>query len=154
MKQLLMPILLVANLAVSSTVLALAMTGKLAAPAAEAPMEGEDGTADAPKQSFYHEFKPEIVVNFPGSERPRYMQLAITAVTHDEAAVEAIALHAPAIRNDLLMRFSGRNAATLADREGKEAMRSEALDVVRAIMKARYGSEAVEDVYFTRFVMQ
>lgn len=154
MKELLVPILLVVNLGVTSAILAMAMTGSLVAavpaPSEEAAMVEEN----ANRPSFYHEFKPEVVVNFPGGGTPRYMQLAITAVTADEAAVAALELHAPAIRNDLLMLFSGMEAAPLASREGKEGMRAQALETIRGIMKTRYGQEAVDDVYFTRFVMQ
>lgn len=159
MKQLIVPILLGLNLSLTGTVLALALTGKMAAPAAAAVAAepGEDGAPVPPeeiKPAFYHEFTPEIVINFPGDGHPRYMQLSLTAVTHDESVLPALQLHEPAIRNDLLMRFSGLEAAPLAGREGKEAMRVQALEAVRRIMLQRHGDEAVEDVYFTRFVMQ
>jgi len=154
MKQLLVPLLLAANLALSGTLLALAMTGRLGAAAAAVPGDeaGAEELVDRP--TFYHEFTPELVVNFPGEGAPRYMQLSMTAVTADEAALAALELHAPAIRNDLLLLFSGLEAAPLASREGKEGMRRQALETIRGIMKARYGDEAVDDVYFTRFVMQ
>ena len=121
-----------------------------------APVEGaaEAGEPGEVKPTFYHEFKPEIVVNFPGAGQPRYMQLSLTAVTADEQAVAALELHAPAIRNDLLMLFSGIDSEPLATREGKEQMRAQALETVRGIMKQRFGAEAVDDLYFTRFVMQ
>lgn len=159
MKQLLVPILLALNLILSGSVLALAITGRTAASAVPAP-PGEEAEAAAAAQpeeikpAFYHEFKPEIVINFPGDGQPRYMQLSLTAVTHDESVLPALELHEPAIRNDLLMRFSGLEAAPLASREGKENMRMQALEAVRQIMAQRHGSDAVEDVYFTRFVMQ
>jgi flagellar FliL protein len=155
MKELLVPILLVVNLGVTSAILGLAMTGNLVA---AVPAAGDDEAAmeeaAAAKPAFYHEFKPELVVNFPGGGTPRYMQLAITAVTGDEAAVAALELHAPAIRNDLLLLFSGMEAEPLSGREGKEGMRAIALETIRGIMKERYGQEAIDDVYFTRFVMQ
>ena len=161
MKQLLVPILLALNVALSGTAVGLILTGKAAPMAAATTPEGDAAAADAAaaaaeaaKPIFYHEFTPEIVVNFPGDSQPRYMQLSLTAVTHDEAAVPALGLHEPAIRNDLLMLFSGLEAAALASREGKEGMRKQALATVQRIMTQRYGSEAVDDLYFTRFVMQ
>jgi flagellar protein FliL len=157
MKQLLVPILLALNLILTGSVLALAITGRTAASAVPAVAGEEEEAAAKPeaiKPTFYHEFKPEIVINFPGDSQPRYMQLSLTAVTHDESVLPALELHEPAIRNDLLMRFSGLEAAPLASREGKENMRMQALEAVRQIMAQRHGSDAVEDVYFTRFVMQ
>jgi len=157
MKQLLVPILLALNLILTGSVLALAITGRTAVSAVPAPPGEEEPAAPQPeeiKPTFYHEFKPEIVINFPGDGHPRYMQLSLTAVTHDESVLPALELHEPAIRNDLLMRFSGLEATPLASRDGKENMRMQALEAVRQIMAQRHGSDAVEDVYFTRFVMQ
>jgi flagellar FliL protein len=157
MKQLLVPILLALNLILTGSVLALAITGRTAASAVPAPPGEEEPAPPQPeeiKPTFYHEFKPEIVINFPGDGHPRYMQLSLTAVTNDESVLPALELHEPAIRNDLLMRFSGLEAAPLASREGKEDMRMQALEAVRRIMAQRHGSDAIEDVYFTRFVMQ
>lgn len=152
MMKLLVPILLVVNIGLSGAVLGLALTGGLAV---AVPTEGPPAQADAaPTQAHYFEFKPELVVNFPGSSRPRYLQVALTAVSHDEMALEALELHSPAIRNDLLLRFTGREPGPMATREGKEALRKEALEVIRSVMKERFGDEAVDDVYFTRLVLQ
>ena len=155
MKELLVPILLGVNVLLTGAVLGMGMTGQLiAAPAPAEGLAAEAGEPGEVKPAFYHEFRPEIVVNFPGAGQPRYMQLSLTAVTADEQAVAALELHAPAIRNDLLMLFSGIDSEPLASREGKEAMRAQALETVRGIMKQRFGTEAVDDLYFTRFVMQ
>ena len=151
MKQLLVPILLVVNLGVSGAVLALALTGQIVAPAP--PGEGEM-VEETPKQAFYYELKPELTVNFSGSGRPRYMQLALTAVTYDEAALPELERHKPAIHNALLLLFSGVEPEPLTTREGKEKLLAAGLETMRTIMKERYGKETVEDLYFTRFVMQ
>lgn len=153
MMKLLTPILLGINIAVSGAILGLSLTGGfVVAMPTEGPPE-PTGAVQASK-AFYYEFKPELVVNFPGNQRPRYMQVALTAVTSDEAALDAIELHSPAIRNDLLLRFTGREAGPMATREGKEGLRKEALEIMKAVMKERYGTDAIEDVYVTRFVLQ
>ncbi len=151
----LMPGLLVVNLLISGAILGLALSGQIVAPIVNAEgeeddLEGEEGI----KPSFYYELKPEIVVNFPGESRPRYMQVALTLVTHDELALEALKLHAPVMRNDLLLMLSGVDSASLMTRDGKEAMRKDSLEIIRKIMLERFESEAVEDVFLTRFVMQ
>lgn len=153
MMKFLTPGLLAINLGISGAILGLAVSGQIVAPAA-APAVEEEAVAEEPVKSFYFELKPEIVVNFPGRKRPRNMLVSLTLVTYDEAAPEALALHSPVIRNDLLLLFSGMKSEPLMTREGKESMRKQALETIRKIMLARYGSEAVEDVYFTRFAMQ
>ena len=153
MMKFLTPGLLAVNLLISGAILGLAMSGQIIAPAMEEALE-EDAEAEEIKQSFYYEIKPEIVVNFKGSERPRYMQVALTLVTYDEAAIEVLKLHSPVIRNDLLLLFSNFESGPLMTREGKDEMRSMALASIRKIMLARYDSEAVEGVFITRFAMQ
>jgi len=147
------PALLVINLGLTGAILGLAMTGKLLPPVPVVQKAAEKAP-EKPKKSFYFNLKPEITVNFPGQNRPRYMQVALTLVTFDEAAIAAMESNLPVIRNDLLMLFSGLESDPLMTRKGKEDMRKQALETVRKIMLKRYGKEAVEDVYFTRFVMQ
>ncbi len=152
MMKLLVPVLLVVNIALTGAVLGLGMTGSLMAIPIQGPPEPSmDPTA---RQAFYYEFKPELVVNFPGNSRPRYMQVALTAVVNEQEALDALDLHSPAIRNDLLLRFTGREAGPMATREGKEGLRKEALEIIQGVMKQRFGKEAVNDVYVTRFVLQ
>ena len=153
MMKFLTPGLLAVNLLISGAILGLAVSGQIVAPVMEEALE-EEAEAEEIKQSFYYEIKPEIVVNFKGPERPRYMQVALTLVTYDEAALEILKLHSPVIRNDLLLLFSGLESGPLMTREGKDEMRAIALASIRKIMLARYDSEAVEDVYLTRFAMQ
>ena len=153
MMKLLVPILLVVNIALTGAVLGLGMTGALMATPIQGPPEPELEDM-ATRQAFYYEFKPELVVNFPGNSRPRYMQIALTAVTYEEESLAALELHSPAVRNDLLLRLTGREAGPMATREGKEELRREALQIVQDVMKANFGKEAVEDIYVTRFVLQ
>ncbi len=59
------------------------------------------------------------------------------------------------MRNDLLLLFGNQKYAQLATREGKEALRSQALDDLRKVIGQAGGHpEQVEAVYFTSFVMQ
>jgi len=157
MMKFLTPGLLVINLAISGVILGLAVSGKIVAPpapAAEDQIAKGDAAPEKPKPMFYYQLKPEIVANFQGQSRPRNMMVALNLVTADEKALESLKLNAPAIRNELLLQFSGLESAPLMTREGKDALRKKALQAIRKIMLERYGSEAVEDVLFTRFVMQ
>ena len=154
MMNFLMPGLLVINLGLTGAILGMAVTGQIVAPMMEANVAEGGGENGPPKQSFYFEIKPEIVVNFPGESRPRNMMVSLTLVTYDEMALEALTLHSPVIRNDLLLLFSGLESGPLMTREGKDEMRKKILEIVQKIMLERYEAEAVEDVYFTRFVMQ
>jgi len=59
----------------------------------------------------------------------------------------------PLIRNNLLLLMSNRNYQSLMSREGKEKLRLEALDEVRAVQKKEGGAD-IDDLLFTSFVVQ
>lgn len=119
----------------------------------EAAGEAEDKSGP-PKPAIYFAFDPPLIVNFDDSQAVRFLQLQIEVLTRDEKYVEAVKLHQPIIRNNLLMLMNGRDYKTLMTREGKEALRIECLKEVQRILKKETGATAVEDLFFTSFVVQ
>ena len=115
--------------------------------------EHEDKSGPA-KPAMYFAFDPPLIVNFDDSQAVRFLQLQIEVLTRDEKYVEAVKLHQPVIRNNLLMLMNGRDYKMLMTREGKEALRVECLKEVQRILKKETGANGVEDLYFTSFVVQ
>lgn len=117
------------------------------------------GTADAAKPVAqlpprYFTLDPNLIVNFEGGGRVRYLQLGIELMTRDNEALAALQLHSPVLRNNLIMMLSDQSYETLMTRAGKESLQQAALEEIQTIMAERYGSPAVETLYFTSFVMQ
>lgn len=127
----------------------------------EEPAEGEmvDGEMAAEPEmkkemALYHDLHPAFVANFTGKSNKNYMQVYIVAMTYDEAVIEALDMHMPAIRNDVLMTLSATNSQQIETVEGKEELRLEVLARIKETMLAKTGKEGVEDIYFTKFVAQ
>jgi flagellar FliL protein len=98
---------------------------------------------------------PPFVVNFDSEQAVRFLQVAVQLETRDPATIEMLKTNDPVVRNDLLLLFGTQKYARLATREGKEALRTEALEDVRRVLTAAGGHpERLEAVYFTSFVMQ
>ena len=57
---------------------------------------------------------PAFVANYNQNGRQRYMQVSITMQGRNQADLEALKVHMPVIRNNLVMLFSGQDFATLA----------------------------------------
>lgn len=117
----------------------------------------KDGDAEAVakiRAPIYLSIDPPLVVNFESPGRARYLQVGMDLLTHDPAVIAAVNLHMPAIRNELIIYFSGKGYDELASREGKEAAKSEVLVAVNRIIADRGAMGKVDDVYFTSFVMQ
>lgn len=105
--------------------------------------------------AIYYKVDPALVVNFEAAGVTRFLQVAIEISTRDPETSEALKLHDPVIRNDLLLLMGGQDEATITSREGKEKLRAQALDAVRKVIDNEGGEGSkVENVYFTSFVMQ
>lgn len=105
--------------------------------------------------AIYSKFDPPFVVNFQNKGMMRFLQVSIEVMTRDAATAELIKEHDPKLRNDLLMLLGGQTFETLSSREGKEQLRSQALQAVADVIAAEGGkAESVEQLYFTSFVMQ
>jgi len=119
-------------------------------------------TAEAPKEApapqgppLFLGLDPPFVVNFDAEQAVRFLQIAVQLETRDPATIELLKTNDPVLRNDLLLLFSNQKYATLSTREGKEALRNQALEAVRKVLAAAGGRpERLEAVYFTSFVMQ
>lgn len=98
---------------------------------------------------------PPFVVNFDSEQAVRFLQIAVQLESRDPATIEMLKTNDPVVRNDLLLLFGNQKYAQLATREGKEALRNQALADVRKVLEAAGGhADRLEAVYFTSFVMQ
>ncbi|MEQ9462689.1 MAG: flagellar basal body-associated FliL family protein, partial [Haliea sp.] len=59
----------------------------------------------------------------------------------------------PAVRNRLIMLLSDQDFDALRTVAGKEVLRQDVLKAVNEVLKLS-GPDAVQDVYFTSFVLQ
>lgn len=106
------------------------------------------------KPPIYIPLEPPLVVNFERNGRIGFLQANVEIMTREPRVQEALAYHAPVIRNNLLLLLSSKAYTDVSNREGKEQLRREALaEVNRVLLEQGVGLEA-EDLYFTGFVMQ
>lgn len=106
------------------------------------------------KPPIYVPLEPALVVNFDRNGRLGFLQVTVQAMTREESVRGALDQHSPVIRNNLLMLLSSKSYADIADRDGKEALRLEALEEINRILGEQGVAGKVEDLYFTGFVMQ
>lgn len=128
--------------------------GCAAPDAATAGAAGE--AAEAPKAPpVYLPIDPALVASFQDAGQMRFLQVSVELMARDEKVIEAVKVHMPVIRNNLLMMFGGQTLAALTNRDEKEKLRAAALAEVQRILAANaVGEPGVEDLYFTSFVVQ
>ncbi len=105
-------------------------------------------------ETFYFHLQPEFVVNFGAKARPRYLMLEVSASTYDEKVLEIMDTHMPEIRNDLILLYGSQDSKILSTTEGKNELRAKTLEAIQKVLLKHYDDEGIEDVFFTRFVMQ
>jgi flagellar protein FliL len=127
-------------------------TGKHPASQAAKETKPEPSPAGPP---LFLGLDPPFVVNFDAEQAVRFLQIAVQLETRDPATIELLKTNDPVVRNDLLLLFANQKYAQLSTREGKEALRTQALEAVRKVLGQAGGHpERLEAVYFTSFVMQ
>lgn len=120
-----------------------------------APVSGPKAAPVPAGPPLFLALDPAFVVNFDAEQAVRFLQVAVQIETRDPATVELLKTNDPIVRNDLLLLFANQKYAQLSTREGKEALRTQALEAVRKVLASAGGHpERLEAVYFTSFVMQ
>ena len=111
--------------------------------------------APAGKQpAIFESMAPAFVANFNQNGRQRYMQVSITMLGRNQADLDALKVHMPVIRNNLVMLFSGQDFATLASPVGQEMLRQKATASVQEVAQKELGKVVIEQLLFTNFVLQ
>lgn len=92
--------------------------------------------------------------NVPGSSRDRFVEIRVQLLVRGSDNEEAAKKHVPLIESTLLAVFSQSNADDLGTSAGKTSLKQKSLAEVHKIMTDIEGSNIVEKVLFTGFVMQ
>ncbi|MEW9902834.1 flagellar basal body-associated protein FliL [Pseudomonas putida] len=111
--------------------------------------------ANVKAAAIYEPLAPAFVVNFNQNGRQRYMQVSITMQGRNQADLDALKVHMPVIRNNLVMMFSGQGFDTLASSPvGQEMLRQKATAVVQEVAQKEVGKPVIDQLLFTNFVLQ
>jgi len=109
---------------------------------------------DLSDEAIYHLFEPPFTVNFNDNGKIRFLQVGLSVSTRDKNAIETMLQHEPVIRNNLVLLFSSQKSEELYTREGKNKLRDDVLAEIQNIMQANTGDKAIDNIYFTGFVIQ
>ncbi|GLQ32344.1 flagellar basal body-associated FliL family protein [Litoribrevibacter albus] len=118
-------------------------------PAEEAVPEQE-----AKRPALYMEIQPAFVVTYKVGMRQRYLQVYVSLMVRDPVLLEALKNNNPALQSALLQMFGEQDFNELKTPEGKDKLRSLALEVVNKVVADNIGEGSVEKVLFTNIVMQ
>lgn len=104
--------------------------------------------------AIFEPMLPAFVANFNQTGRQRYLQVSITLLARNQADLDALKVHMPVIRNNLVMLFSAQPFDTLATPVGQEMLRQKVTASVQEVAQKEVGKPVIEQVLFTNFVLQ
>lgn len=102
----------------------------------------------------YFEIPTPFVVNLADKGSLAYLQVnAQLKITRPELKT-VLNAHMPAIQHTMMMLLSEQSAQDINNVQGKQALRERTLKEVQGLLQAQIGEPAVEEVYFTSFIVQ
>lgn len=121
--------------------------------------ESEDETLEAEvevpvEEAHYLTLEPVFIVNLPDRGKQRFLQASITLMARSSTALFRIEQNMPVIRHNITNILSAQTISSIQSSDGIEQVRSQALDQINTVLTVELGSEAIEQVLFTSFVMQ
>jgi len=118
---------------------------------AEAEEMGTPVSATGP--ALYYEITPAFLAAFTIGSRQRYMQISVSVSSRDQAALDAVEYHMPLLKSKLNSAYSGQDFEQIQTEEGKNMLRERTLVTINEMLEAE-GENAIENVFFTNFVLQ
>ncbi len=104
--------------------------------------------------AFYLELDPVFIINLPDKGKQRFLQTSVTVMSRSQAAIRKFEQHMPVFRHHLNNVLSTQTISSIQSPGGIEDARVQALEQINRVLVEELGSEAIETVLFTSFVMQ
>ena len=120
----------------------------------ESAVESKEPVVLMSETMLYHSLQPAFVVSYMVQGRQRYIQLGLDIATHNPKVIEAIQIHDPLIRSEVL-RIVGEHPYTqLRTGVGKLELLQQLQDRFNSILQQEAQTTGVEAVLVNNFVMQ
>lgn len=134
------------------TIMSMAHSAAVSA-AASAPAEPSNVTANG---EVYVQLGPSFVTNYDGAGRLKYLKADVN-VRIKQQSEKILREHMPYLRNQLVVLFSQQLEEDLTSIAGKELLREQALQTIKAglaHLESQELADQVSDLFFTAFVVQ
>jgi flagellar FliL protein len=99
-----------------------------------------------------------FTVNLVPENGDQFLQLIIAVEVADLRVGDRLKMYTPKLRNNVMMLLSGKKAAELITKDGKETLANEIRDLINEILDSgstgQAGEPPVREVLFTSFIIQ
>jgi len=102
---------------------------------------------------LYQSLTPPFMVNYQQSAI-KVVKVAISVMTDRQAVIDAVEMHDPIIRNNILLILAEQDPELLKSTEGKRALQKLIKEDINKILTAQKIKQGITQVFFTELVMQ
>ena len=102
----------------------------------------------------YFEIQTPFVVNLAGTGSLSFLQVNAQLKTKNEEVKKYLFMHLPAIQHTMMMILSEQTAADVKTVAGKQELRKKSLKQIQDLLTEQIGDSAIDDIYFTAFIIQ
>ena len=98
----------------------------------------------------------QFTVNLVPDNGDQFLQIMITVEVEDLHVGDRLKSYTPKLRNNVMLLLSGKKAAELVTKGGKEALANEIRDMINEILEPDVKADQgpVKEVLFTSFIIQ
>ena len=104
----------------------------------------------------YLQIQEPFTINFANQsdKKVRYLQIKVALKSHDPLIITGAEQNLPMIQDALRILFTDQTYESVSTVAGRQQLQQAALEKLRALLAAETGSNGLEQVYFTRFILQ
>lgn len=114
----------------------------------------DDEASIVQKDIIFYAFNPPIVVNVEDGNKLRFMQIELQLLARTQEAIDPVAELEPLLRHELILLFSGIDGATIKSVEAKDKLRQDSLALINKWLKSEGRKAEIENVLFTKLIIQ
>ena len=111
-------------------------------------------SSDGGNGSLYFAIDTPFVVNLTGKDTLTYLQVNVQFKLKNVEYRTPLQAQMPAIQHTMVMLLSDQTIDSIKSVQGKQALRETALKSLQELCQTLIGDPAIDDIYFTGFVIQ
>ena len=108
---------------------------------------------DAPEKAQYVKITPAITTNYLSSKL-KYVQADVAIKVRGNSSVSAIESHIPRIKHKLILILSRQEYEGVSTQDGRTIIKEIALEEINNIMDEEGLTPNIDEVLFTRFIVE
>lgn len=115
----------------------------------------EEEVVETPKAVYYAIDEP-FTINFlnQSQDRARYLQIKVSLMSHKQETINNASNNLPMLQDALRGLFSEQTFDDVNSTAARRQLQASALEVTNTILKEEIGSDPIDAIYFTSFVLQ